>query len=222
MCSSPLIISVAPPLQWVCFSNKSSWTQYGSWCSHKDWVERDCDLPCPAGHTYLDAAQDTSDFLSSKYMLLSSCQVFHPLVTKSSAELLSTHLFLVCTCTQVQDFVLGLLELHEVHTGPSLKPCSQVPLDGIPSLWKDYTTQLAVPCKLEGALNPTVHKKILKSTGPCMNLLRNTPNYWSSILIWAVDCYSLRAVIPLIPCSSNNLSIKWMSFQFRDKAVMWV
>lgn len=121
----------------------------------------------------------------------------------------------------MQDFALGLLKLHGVHTGPSPKP-SQVPLDGIPSLWKYYTTQLGVPCKLEGALNPTVCKKILKSTGPSMDPLRNTSNYWSPTLIWATDCYSLSAVIPSIPCPPNNPSIKWMSSQFRDKDVMWV
>ncbi|KAK4830147.1 hypothetical protein QYF61_008635 [Mycteria americana] len=60
--------------------------------------------------------------------------------------------------TQVQDLALGLAELHEVHTGPPLKPVT-VTLDGIPSLQcVDHTTQLGVIGKLaEGALKPTVH-----------------------------------------------------------------
>ncbi|KAK4818497.1 hypothetical protein QYF61_014227 [Mycteria americana] len=60
--------------------------------------------------------------------------------------------------THVQDLALGLVELHEVHMGPPLKPV-KVPLDGIPSLQAVYcTTQLGVISKLaEGALDPTVH-----------------------------------------------------------------
>ncbi|KAK4806259.1 LOW QUALITY PROTEIN: hypothetical protein QYF61_013403 [Mycteria americana] len=57
-----------------------------------------------------------------------------------------------------QDLALGLVELHEVHTGPLLQ-LVQVPLDDIPSFWcVNCTTQLGVICKLaEGALNPTVY-----------------------------------------------------------------
>jgi len=56
--------------------------------------------------------------------------------------------------TQVQDLALGLVELHEVHTGPPLKPV-RVPLDGMPSLQRvDHTTHLGVISKFaEGALN---------------------------------------------------------------------
>ncbi|KAK4822534.1 hypothetical protein QYF61_015540 [Mycteria americana] len=59
--------------------------------------------------------------------------------------------------THVQDPALGLVEPHEVHTGPLLE-LVQVPLDGIPSLRHvNHTTQLGVVCELvEGALNPTV------------------------------------------------------------------
>ena len=58
----------------------------------------------------------------------------------------------------MQDLALSLVELHEVGTGPPLKPV-QVPLDSIPSLrCVNCTTQLVVNCKLaEGALNPTIH-----------------------------------------------------------------
>ncbi|KAK4820325.1 hypothetical protein QYF61_023558 [Mycteria americana] len=59
--------------------------------------------------------------------------------------------------SQVQDLAPGLVEPHEVHTGPLLQ-LVQVPLDGIPSFWRvSCTTQLGVICKLaEGALNPPV------------------------------------------------------------------
>ena len=59
--------------------------------------------------------------------------------------------------THVPVLALGLVELHEVHTGPPLQPV-QVALDGIPSLQRvNCTTQLGVIGKLaEGALNPIV------------------------------------------------------------------
>ncbi|KAK4813810.1 hypothetical protein QYF61_026414, partial [Mycteria americana] len=60
--------------------------------------------------------------------------------------------------TQVQNVALGLVEPHEVHTGPLLE-LVQVPLDGILSLRRvNCTTQLGVVSKLaEGALNLTVN-----------------------------------------------------------------
>ena len=60
--------------------------------------------------------------------------------------------------THVQDPALGLVEPHEVHTSPPLKP-AKVPLDGIPSLQcVSHTTQLGVLYKVsKGALDPTVH-----------------------------------------------------------------
>ncbi|PKU44988.1 hypothetical protein llap_4717 [Limosa lapponica baueri] len=59
--------------------------------------------------------------------------------------------------SHVQDLALGLAELHEVRTGPPLKPV-QVPLDGIPSLQRVvHTTQLGVIGTLaEDALIVTV------------------------------------------------------------------
>jgi len=54
----------------------------------------------------------------------------------------------------MQDLALGLVDPHDVHTGPFFK-LVQVPLDGIPSFWcVSCTTQLGVICKLvEGALD---------------------------------------------------------------------
>jgi len=70
--------------------------------------------------------------------------------------------------TQMQDLALGLVEPHEVHTGPFLE-LVQVPLDAIPSFsCVSCTTQLGVVCKVaEGALNLTKSLvKMLNSTGP--------------------------------------------------------
>ena len=57
-----------------------------------------------------------------------------------------------------QDLALGLVDLHEVHTGLPFKPVKVLP-DDIPSLQcVDRTTQLGVINKLSGgALSPTVH-----------------------------------------------------------------
>jgi len=58
----------------------------------------------------------------------------------------------------VQDLALGLVRLHEVHTGPPLEPV-KVSRDGIPFLQcVDHTILLGVVGKLaEGAHDPTVH-----------------------------------------------------------------
>ncbi|KAK4810558.1 hypothetical protein QYF61_004521 [Mycteria americana] len=84
--------------------------------------------------------------------------------------------------THVQALALGLVELHEVCTGPLLKPV-EVPLDGIPSLQcVDHTTRLGVICKLaEGALNPTVHvaNKDVKQHRSQYRPLRNATHHWS-------------------------------------------
>jgi len=69
---------------------------------------------------------------------------------------------------QVQDLALGLVEPHEVHTGPLLE-LVQVPLDGTPSFWcVSYTTHRCVICKLaEGSLNLAKSlMKILNNAGP--------------------------------------------------------
>ena len=74
--------------------------------------------------------------------------------------------------THMQDFTLGIVEIHEVCLGPPLKPV-KVPLDGIPSLqYVDCTTQLGAISKLaECALNPIVcvANKMLNSTAPNTN-----------------------------------------------------
>ncbi|KAK4815839.1 hypothetical protein QYF61_008442 [Mycteria americana] len=60
--------------------------------------------------------------------------------------------------TQVQDPALGLVEPHEVHTGP-LVQLVQVPLDDILCFWPvSCTTQLGVACQLaEGTLDLAVN-----------------------------------------------------------------
>ncbi|KAK4828658.1 hypothetical protein QYF61_000376 [Mycteria americana] len=125
--------------------------------------------------------------------------------------------------TRVQDLALGLVELHEVHTGPLLE-LVQVPLDSIPSLQHvECTTQLGVICKLaEGALNPTVlvTNKDVKQHWSQYWPLRNATRHWSPLGHQAVDCNSLSATIQPIPYPPSGPSIKSTSLQFRDKDVM--
>ncbi|KAK4826033.1 hypothetical protein QYF61_003854 [Mycteria americana] len=84
--------------------------------------------------------------------------------------------------TPLQDFALGLVELHEVHMGPPLKSV-KAPLDGITSpQCVDRTTQLGVIGKLaEGALNLTVHvtSKDVKQHWSQYRPLRNVTRHWS-------------------------------------------
>jgi len=63
---------------------------------------------------------------------------------------------------QVWDLALGLVEPHEVHTGPLLH-LVQISLDNIPSFWCfSCTTQLGAICKLaEGALDLAVYMSLI-------------------------------------------------------------
>jgi len=82
--------------------------------------------------------------------------------------------------TQVQDLALGLVEPHEVHTGPPLQ-LVRVSLGDIPSFWcVNCTTQLGVICKLAvGALDLAMSlMKIFNSTGPKSRPLRDTTCHW--------------------------------------------
>ncbi|KAK4810951.1 hypothetical protein QYF61_013359 [Mycteria americana] len=129
--------------------------------SHQSRVGGQNHLPRPAGHASFDAAQDTIGFLGCEYTLLAHVQLFihqYPQVLLCRAVLNpfipQSVLIMGIALTQVQALALGLVELHEGHMGPLLKPV-QVPLDGIPSLQQiNCTTQLGVIHKLaEGVLN---------------------------------------------------------------------
>jgi len=139
--------------------------------SHQSGVEGQNHLPRPAGHASFDAAQDTVSLLGCEHTLLSHDQ--YPQVLFSRAALNpfipQPALILGVALTQVWDPALGLVETHEVHTGPHLQ-LVQVSLDDIPSFWcLSCTTQLDVICELA-----VVHlislsislMKILNSTGP--------------------------------------------------------
>ncbi|KAK4810205.1 hypothetical protein QYF61_011799 [Mycteria americana] len=114
--------------------------------SHQSRVEGQNPLPRPAGHAAVDAAQDTVGLLGCERALWAHVQLFihqHPQVLFRRAALDHTIPQPVLkpriAPTQVQDPALGLVEPHEVHTGPLLQ-LVQVP-------------QLGVICKLaEGAL----------------------------------------------------------------------
>ncbi|KAK4818005.1 hypothetical protein QYF61_004118 [Mycteria americana] len=132
-----------------------SWTQYCRWDLTR--AEGQNHLSRPAGHAAFDAAQDTVGLLGCQCTLLAHVQLFvhqYPQVLFRRAALnpiipqpvLKPRI----APTQVQDPALGLVEPHEVHTGPLLQ-LVQVPLDDIPSFWH-------VICELaEGALNLAVN-----------------------------------------------------------------
>ena len=93
-------------------------------------------LPRPAGHTSLDTAQDTADFLGCECTLLAHIQFSihqYPQVLLLRAALNSlivqTVFVLGIDPTHVQDLALGLVELREVCTGSPLQP-AKVPPDG--------------------------------------------------------------------------------------------
>ena len=121
----------------------------------------------------------------------------------------------------MQDLALVLVELHEVRTGPPLKPV-KVPLGGIPSFQcVNRITELGVIGKLgEGAFNPTVQvaNKNVKQHQSQYRPLRNTTHHWSTLGV--ADSNSLSVTIQPIPCPPSGPSVKSMSLQFRDKDVV--
>jgi len=143
--------------------------------SHQRGVEGQNPLPHPAGHAFLDAAQDMVGLLGCERTLVAHVKLLihqYPQVLLSRAALnpLIPQPVLIAGVAppQMQDIALHLVEPHEVYKGPFLK-LIQVPLDGIPSFWHvNCTTQLCVVCKLaEGALNLAKSLiKIFNSTSP--------------------------------------------------------
>jgi len=93
-------------------------------------------LPRPAAHSTGDAAQDTVVLLGCEHTLSGHVQLF---VTQYAQVFLGRAslspfipqpvLVVGVALTQMQDPALGLVEPHEVHTGPLLQ-LVQVPLDG--------------------------------------------------------------------------------------------
>ncbi|KAK4828015.1 LOW QUALITY PROTEIN: hypothetical protein QYF61_022792 [Mycteria americana] len=131
--------------------------------SHKSRVEGQNYLPQPAGHVSFDAAQDTVGLLGCERTLSAHVQLFihqHPKVLfhRDALDHIIPQPDLKPRIAPTQDPALGLIEPHEVHTGPLLQ-LVQVPLDDIPSFWcVKCTTQLGVICRLaEGALHLAVN-----------------------------------------------------------------
>jgi len=92
--------------------------QDSRWGSHESRVEGQNQLPQPAGHTSLDAAQDMVGFLGCKRTLLAHVELLihqnpQVLLLRAALEPLSVQPVLMfgITLTHVQDLALGLVEL---------------------------------------------------------------------------------------------------------------
>ena len=110
------------------------------------------------------------------------------------AGLLSIHSSVLgIPLTQVQNLVLGLLELHEIHTGPTFEPAKDY-LDIIRALQHVNSTQKLA----EGALNTTVHVTSRDVKQYWSQYLRSQ---WSPLDFQAIDCNSLNVIIQPIPYS---------------------
>lgn len=108
---------------------------------------------------------------------------------------------------QIQDLVLSL-ELHEVHTVPSLASQVKVPLDGIPSSQcVPCTTRFGVSGKLaEADLNPTVQSPTKR--------FNNRQHWWPQhqplTALVTYRCCGIKCFAPT--CSHYYVTI----FQLRD------
>ncbi|KAK4831476.1 hypothetical protein QYF61_017724 [Mycteria americana] len=111
--------------------------------SHQSGAEGQNHLCRPAGHASFYAAQDTVGLLgcertlSAHIELLINQQPQVLLLRAAFSPFFSQPVFVLgIALTHVQDLALGLVELHEGHMGPRLKPV-KVPLDGIPALQRN-------------------------------------------------------------------------------------
>ncbi|KAJ7412684.1 hypothetical protein BTVI_45504 [Pitangus sulphuratus] len=129
--------------------------------SHQSGVEGQNPLPGPAVHAAFDSAQDMLGFLGCKCTLLGYVEL---LIHQQTQDLLLNITLITFSALavlvlgfvprQVQDFALGLVDLHELVAGPPLKPVKAPPfLQHV-----DHTTQLVLIVKLaECALDPFVY-----------------------------------------------------------------
>ena len=133
--------------------------------SHKSRAEGENHLLQPTGHSAFCSAEDTVGFLGFRHTLPAHVELLinqHPQVLLLRAALnpfsAQPVFVLGIALAQMQDLALGLVELHEVCTGPPLKPV-QDPLDCIPALQcVNCMTQFGVVGKLaEGPLSFIVY-----------------------------------------------------------------
>jgi len=168
-------------------------------------------------------------FLGCKRTLLAHVELliyqYPQVLLRAALEPLSAQPVLVFRIapTHMQD-LFGLVELHGVHAGPPLQSV-KVPLNGIPSLQRvNHTTQLGVIGRVaEGALSPTVYiaNKDIKQHQSQYQPLRHTTRQRSPPGHQAIDYNSLCASIEPVPYPTSGPSVKSMSFQFRDKDIIW-
>ncbi|NWZ64072.1 F120B protein, partial [Acrocephalus arundinaceus] len=91
--------------------------------SHQSRVDRENPLPCPAGHAALDAAQGSAGYECTLLVKLLIEQHPKALLSNALNPFSIQPVFVVRVApTQVQDLVLGPVEIDEVCTGPPLKP----------------------------------------------------------------------------------------------------
>ena len=141
--------------------------------SHQSRVEGQNYLPRPVVHASLDAVQDTVGFLGCERTLLGHVELLihqYPQVLLLRAALnpfSAQSVFVVAIApTQVQDLALGIVELHETHTGPMLKPVRMVSLPSSRSTtWPSWVSlaNLLRECSIPLSMSPT---KMLHSTSP--------------------------------------------------------
>ncbi|KAK4815575.1 LOW QUALITY PROTEIN: hypothetical protein QYF61_004092 [Mycteria americana] len=177
--------------------------------SHQSGVEGQNHLPRPAGHASFDAARDTVGLLGCERTLSAHVQLFihqylQVLFCRAALDHIIPQSVLKLRIAPTQDPALGLVEPHELHTGPLLQ-LVQVPLNAIPSFWHvNCTTQLGVICKLaEGALNLTVNV-----------IDENIEQYWSQYGplrdTTPIDRYPLDVIIQPIPYPLNSPPINFV------------
>ncbi|KAF4795923.1 hypothetical protein TURU_088863 [Turdus rufiventris] len=178
---------------------------------------RGAEPPNPVGHAAFDTV---FCFLSCSCTLPALVELIislNPLL-RAALNLFSAQSVLVSAIApnHLQDLALDVVELDEACTEARLKAA---PLDGIPFLWHDCTTQLGVISKLdEGALDPTVHV-ISKDIKQCQSATDPVEHH-SHALPLEIESYTTTPK-QNHPNNSSSAEIPSRTLQFRDKDLTW-
>ncbi|KAK4821227.1 hypothetical protein QYF61_015795, partial [Mycteria americana] len=138
--------------------------------SHESGVEGENNLLCPAGLTSFDAAQDAVGFLGCKCTRLGHVELLNEqhqaLLLRAALNPFSFHPVIVLgfALTNVQDLALGLVEIHEFHMGPPLKPLRSLWMASRPSSVSAKPHSLVSSANLPWSFDMTLEQVHLKLT----------------------------------------------------------
>lgn len=216
LCGPPLCCSNRP-MAFLCWELQRR-IQHSKWGSHQSRTDRKHPLPCPAGQTTLDAAQNIIGFLDCKSIFLGHVQVFSHTTPMSFLGLLSIH----------SSFSTRVWDCPDLGAATCTWPCWSVSGSCGSLLWMATCTSVSPAlfsfCHLqtcEGALDPLSGSliKILKGSGP-KTALRDTTHHQLPPRHRVIDWNSLALSSQSFPYPWSKSPFRPISLQSGDQEVV--